>query len=212
MHWQLESSLHWLQLQKARAQERGPHAPQGRYSTAKNKNNFFLKNEALGLPWWSRGLNIMLPIQEAQDQTPVRELDPTCYSWVCMPQLKILYTATKTQNSQKKKRGTKTDSSRKKQGQDLNPCSLTLEFMSFMFLLCCLCDWGRGHDNGKVIWLERLIQQGLVMNGEVVVKGGRSQGWWNKQSRLPGRKTPRNCSEPGDLPNFLQACTHLIFF
>ena len=68
-----------------------------------------------------------------------------------MPQLKILYTATKTQNSRKKKRGTKTYSSRKKQGQDLNPCSLALESVSFTFLLCCLCDWGRGHDDAKVI-------------------------------------------------------------
>ena len=44
------------------------------------------KDVLFGLPWWSRGQDSVLPMQGAQVQPPVRELDPTCcnFLWHCL--------------------------------------------------------------------------------------------------------------------------------
>ena len=39
----------------------------------------YFKNQQAGLPWWSRGLDSVLPIQGAWVQFLVAEPDPTCY-------------------------------------------------------------------------------------------------------------------------------------
>ena len=40
-----------------------------------------LSTPCLGLPWWPRGWDSVLPIQGAQVQSLVGELDPTCHNW-----------------------------------------------------------------------------------------------------------------------------------
>ena len=44
------------------------------------------KDVLFGRPWWSRGQDSVLPMQGAQVQPPVRELDPTCcnFLWHCL--------------------------------------------------------------------------------------------------------------------------------
>lgn len=62
---------------------------------------------------------------------------------------------------------------------------------------------GRGCDAGKVAWLERLTQQGLVMSWKEVARQWRSHGWrWNNESQPPLRAW----SVPGAVHNLLRVC------
>ena len=45
---------------------------------AKGKYRQVVKQNDLDLPWWSSGKDSMLPMQEAQIPSLVRELDSTC--------------------------------------------------------------------------------------------------------------------------------------
>ena len=66
--------------EKERDEATGRYVRSGYVGLGRHSEKSGVIRQSKGLLWWSSGYNATLPIQAAQVQSPVRELDPVCYN------------------------------------------------------------------------------------------------------------------------------------